>query len=635
MCGIFAAVECGVEKVEPKWQIEAVLSALGRRGPDARGHLEATGPDWVACLAHTRLKIIDLSDRAAQPMASRDGRHVLVFNGEIYAFAALRAELEGRGHHFVSASDTEVLLYALKEWGEGALERIDGMFAFALLDRSSGTLLAARDRLGVKPLYYEGDGRAVALASEVRALSAAGRRDFRPDPEAIASYVAFGNVSGPATAVAGVLELLPGHLLRFGGGKLELRRYWSPVGGSQAGAPPHLEAAAEVRRRMARSVREQLVSDVPVGIFLSGGMDSGALVALAAEVDGANVAAFTVGFPQDGDSHDETDGARSHAVQAGVRHHVVEVTEADAFGSVEAWFEALDQPSIDGLNTFLVAKAVRGAGVTVALSGLGGDELFGGYAHLRRANRRPLPDTMAAALEWLLRPGSGVWSLLAGRGGRLDKALALASARDAAGIYSANRALYVLPAVADLVAPAYRSAWCGGGNRALLSSALTSGTGVRAQILLELQNYLPNVLLRDSDVMAMWHGLEVRVPFLDKELVEYVVAVGPGDLSARRGLKPLLAAAMGSHGRPQPRKLGFSLPMARWLRGPLRSDVERRLKRLEWAGEFLTTEGALARWRRLLDGEERAWTRVWAIYVLDRWLEREHGRGARTRKGNS
>jgi asparagine synthase (glutamine-hydrolysing) len=305
---------------------------------------------------------------------------------------------------------------------------------------------------------------------------------------------------------------------------------------------------------------------------------------------------------------------------------VVEVTEADALGSVDDWFTALDQPSIDGLNTFLVAKAVRAAGVTVALSGLGGDELFGGYAHLRRADRRPLPSFASAALERLLRPESAVWRLLAGRGGRIDKALAMLAARDAAATYSANRALFVLPAVRDLVAPSYRAQWCSGGNRSLLTSTSTRGEGVRAQILLELQNYLPNVLLRDSDVMAMWHGLEVRVPFLDKDLVDYVVDVGPGDLSGQSGLKPLLAAAMGHSARPQPRKLGFSLPMARWLRGPLRADVERRLGRLEWAGEFLTTEGALSRWRRLQGGEDRAWTRVWAIYVLDRWLEREHTR---------
>ncbi len=628
MCGIFAAIEHGRDLAGPRWRTDAVLAALGRRGPDARGHLEAKGPGWTACLAHTRLKIIDLSDRAAQPMASKDGRHVLVFNGEIYAFAALRAELAGRGHEFISASDTEVLLNALREWGEGALERIDGMFAFVLLDRRDGTLLAARDRLGVKPLYYRSAPGGVALASEVRAVRAATGAEFQPDAVAVASFVAFGSVSGPATAAAGVSELLPGNLLRFGPGGLEVRRYWSPVGREEGADTSFPQAAGEVRRRLARAVREQLVSDVPVGIFLSGGMDSGALVALAAEAGGANVDAFTIGFPQDGASHDESDGARDHAAQAGVRHHVVEVTEADALGSVDDWFAALDQPSIDGLNTFLVAKAVRRAGVTVALSGLGGDELFGGYAHLRRSARRPRPSPLAPALERLLAPGSVVWRLLAGRGGRLDKALAMLAARDAAAAYAASRALFVLPAVPDLVAPAHRARWCGGGNRSLLTSTSTRGEGVRAQILLELQNYLPNVLLRDSDVMAMWHGLEVRVPFLDQALVDYVVAVGPGDLSGRAGIKPLLAAALGHHARPQHRKLGFSLPMARWLRGPLRADVERRLGRLEWAGEFLTTKGALARWRRLLGGEDRAWTRVWAIYVLDRWLEREHRDGA-------
>ncbi|MBL0278474.1 MAG: asparagine synthase (glutamine-hydrolyzing) [Anaeromyxobacter sp.] len=621
MCGIFAELTWGAASRRAPVPIETVFRALDHRGPDAHGSTESEGPGWSARLAHTRLKIIDLSDRAAQPMSGEDGRHVLIFNGEIYAFRALRRELAELGYRFTSESDTEVLLAALRAWGAGALGRLDGMFAFALLDRQTGSLLLGRDRLGVKPLYYfAGDDRFVA-ASELRAVLAGGGLRFRSDEAAVASYVAYGSVSGPRTAAHEVLELPPGHLLRVEGGKATVERYWSPTMATEAQPGTVSLAAAEVRRRLMEAVREQLVSDVPVGVFLSGGMDSGALVGLAAELRGGDVDAFTVGLPGE-DSHlDETDGAKAQALHSRVRHHVIRLSQDDALACMDDWFLALDQPSIDGLNTFVVSRAVRGAGVTVALSGVGGDELFGGYAHVRRTPLQLGLQAAARPAHRFLGPRSPAWKLLGGRSGRLDKALALAASVDASDRYAAHRALFVLPAVRSLVDPRYQAAWCDGGNRRLLSAAIGGADGSNSQMVLELQNYLPNTLLRDTDVMSMRNGLEVRVPFLNRALVELVLSLPARWVVQRGRIKPLLADAMGDMVRVQRSKLGFTLPFARWLRGPLRSDVERRLGRLEWAGEYLTVHGARIQWERLLAGDDRAWTRVWAIYVLDRWLE--------------
>lgn len=622
MCGLFGELTWGGLAEAPAPALEPVLEALRRRGPDGKGVHQASGPGWRARLAHARLKIIDLSERAAQPMSSPDGRFVVAFNGEIYGYRELRRELEAAGRRFTSDSDTEVLLAALEAWGAGALARLDGIFAFVLLDRADGSLLAARDHLGVKPLYYHAGPGLFAAASEVRAILASQRVGFEPEPAAVASYLAFGSVSGPVTALAGVRELPPGHLVRVDTRGVRLERYWSPNLEVHPPVANRAEAAAEVGRRLSDAVAAQLVADVPVGVFLSGGMDSGALVALAAERRGGDVDAFTVGLPEQDAGLDESAEARRRAEAFGVRHHLLVLTPDEALASLDDWIAALDQPSIDGLNSYVVSRAVRRAGVTVALSGTGSDELFGGYPHLRRTplQRQGLRALRLAAAA--LGPVGPLARLVRGRSIRLDKALAVASGGDTAEQYAAQRALFLLRENPELVAPAHRAAWCAASNRAWLSGLADGLDGDAALRVLELQNYLPNTLLRDTDVMSMWHGLEVRVPFLDHRLVEFVLSLPPSWNHRRGQTKPLLADAMRGRIPEQGPKRGFSLPFARWLRGPLRADAERRLGRLEWAGQFVAAAGARSTWRRLVAGDDSACSRVWAVYVLDRWLER-------------
>lgn len=624
MCGIYGELVTGEAAREPAGSLEPVLAALHHRGPDARGTFAESRAGWRVRLAHTRLRILDLSERAAQPMASADASLRLVYNGEIYDFLPLRRELEGLGHVFRSSGDTEVVLAALAEWGPGALPRLRGMFAFALYDARDGSLLVARDRLGVKPLYFAHAGERFAAASEVGALLAGGAVEFRPDPEAVGSYLAFGSVSGPRTMAQGVVELPPGHWLRFQDVRARMERYWDLPRRSER-PPSESDAVQEVRRLVRSAVRSHLAADVPVGAFLSSGMDSSAVVSCAAEVLPGRLDAFTVAFGEAGGALNEDAEAARLAASRAARHHVLVVEPSWCLDSLEDVLAALDQPSMDGVNTFVISQEVKRAGVTVALSGVGGDEVFGGYPNLRSAHDDAVAYGALRSLGPLLRVASRMGAPLAGRDVRVAKALALlASGGDPAAVYAVTRALFLLGDDAGLLSPDYAAQWRGG-NRAFLSSSIPPpGDLAEAQTAFELRNYLPNTLLRDTDVMSMRHALEVRVPLLDGPLVDFVLSL-PTSYRFKRGRqKALLAAAFPEVPKTPPRaKKGFTLPFASWFQRELRGDVERRLARLEHAGEYVTTRGATALWRRFVSGESRLWTRVWAIYVLDRWLERQ------------
>ncbi len=618
MCGFLAQV-MPAGTVLP--ETSRIAAALHHRGPDARGLYQAEARGQSVRLVHARLKIIDLSEAAGQPMAGADPAVQLVFNGEIYRFEALRAELARLGHQFKSRSDTEVLLRALEAWGPEALSRVQGMFAFALWDGRDGRLIMGRDRLGIKPLYLARHNGGLTAGSEVRALLAAGA-PFEVDPRGVLGYLAFGSVTAPTTIVRGIEELPPGHLAVYRAGRLEVRRYWAP----RRLAPKPRDAAAvagEVRARLKGAVKAQLVSDVPVGVFLSAGMDSMALATCAADLRDRDLDTFTVVFRGADASWSEEVEASRFAAQLGVRHHLVPVDQDEALAHLDDIIGAFDQPSFDGPNTWVISRAVRRAGITVALSGLGGDELFGGYAHLRSAHLHRWGYRLGAALRPALLSLAPVLEWLGRHDLRADKAAAMVAALGhPAAIYAARRAL-VPQQLLEAMAWPVLAGLNGAGLESLLSKADVAGReNLDAQTVLELTNYLSNTLLRDTDVMAMSHALEVRVPFLDESLVEYVLSLPPS-WRVQRGLqKPLLAAAIPEVGRHRPgEKRGFVLPFANWLRGALRSDVGGRLGRLDHAGPFLDVAAVGVLWKRFLEGEERLWARVWAVYVLDRWIE--------------
>jgi len=563
MCGIVGFVG-DPRGVDPT----AALAALQHRGPDAEGSFQTTLPSGQSVwLGHRRLAIVDLSDAGRQPMTGAGGRHVVVFNGEIYNFRSLRETLAAMGHTFQTGTDTEVLLAAWAQWGTACLDRLRGMFAFALWDHTDGTLTLARDRLGEKPLYYAHDGKRFAFASEVGALLAGGFAARELDDDGLDALLTFGSVAEPYTLVDGVRSVGAGEVVVLRRGDLVRRRYWS----LSAIAPSDRtrEAAVEgVRERLGHSLAQSMMADVPVAVLLSGGVDSSANVVLLAAQRWDNLATFSVTFGGVDAALSEKPFSDLVARTFGTRHTSVEVSLDDARALVPRALDAMDQPSVDGVNVFLVSDAIARAGIKVAVSGQGSDELFLGYPQRRRfaallGASRAVPAPARAALRMLARmpfvPADGPW----------DKALQTLGAPSAlAGAYLAQHSMFAQSGVERLR----------GGRRpsvARFVEPMTAGPGdthghpLDLLSRMELAHYLRNTLLRDGDAMSMAHSIEVRAPYLDTDLVEFVVSTAPRHrLDATRN-KALLLDAVGPAlprqvwDRP---KMGFGLPYQRWLR---------------------------------------------------------------------
>ncbi len=435
VCGIFGYV---LRRDRPSdWpSLEGAIRDLKHRGPDGDGTFRDEAADPVCGFAHTRLAIIDLSAGGRQPMTTLDGRYTIAFNGEVYNYRDIRRELEAAGYRMRSGSDTEVILQAYDRWGPAAVERLRGMFAFAIWDARERRLFLARDRLGVKPLYYAQTSGGIVFASEVRALLATGLVDRALDARAVDEYLAFGSLREPRTIVRGVAMLPAGSTADLHEGELRVRSYWAPpLRIDREVSRPR--AVEECRELLAEAVRLRLVSDVPVGVFLSGGMDSSAIVALAARSSEARVHSFTVTF--DEAAYDESGFATDIAKRFGVDHQAVHVSSDHALEHIDDALAALDQPSADGTNTYFVAKAAREAGLTVALSGIGGDEIFAGYPAFRRFAR------LTEYGRWLrgLARFSGVASSVAFPSA-IRKGLALwRSAGDPFATYAAMRAMFL------------------------------------------------------------------------------------------------------------------------------------------------------------------------------------------------
>ncbi len=622
MCGI-TGIAGHPREDEARRAVDRMNEAQHHRGPDAGGLWSDDG----VVLGHRRLKIIDLSSAANQPFQSPDGRHVLVFNGEIYNYRDLRAELERLpgAHVFRTGSDTEVLLAALAAWGPAALERLMGMFAFAWWDRTERRLLLARDRLGIKPLYLHGSGGRLAFASELRALMASELVPRELDHAGLVDHLRYQTVHAPRTLVAGVRMLMPGHYLSWKDGRAEEARYWDLVANArtEAGGLSPETVKREVRDRLARAVERRLVADVPFGAFLSGGIDSSAVVGLMAEAGSAPVSTFSVVF--DEEEYSEERYARIVAKRFGTRHTSIRLRPDDMLRLLPHALAAMDHPSGDGPNTYVVSKMTREAGITMALSGLGGDEVFGGYpvfkrtAALRRLRSLGL---LPPALRGLVgdamarfRPSAATDKL---------PGLLRAPAFDPQHTYPFSRLAFLDPALRRLLA-----------GDVLPPNAVTAALQVRYQAgaaalpllsqvsVAELDTYLPNVLLRDTDQMSMAHALEVRVPFLDHELVEFVLGVSDAQKFPHTP-KKLLVDALGDLlpaqvvNRP---KMGFTLPWEHWMRNELRSFCEARLRNLG-ARPLFRRDGVEALWKRFQHGDPRVnWARVWGLVVLADWLD--------------
>lgn len=569
MCGLAAifAHSSGAAPVQSA-ELETIRDAMLARGPDGAGSW--IGADQRVGLAHRRLSILDLSDAAAQPMASPDGRHVIAFNGEIYNFQELRTELQQQGAVFQSSGDTEVVLQLYIRHGIDGLARLRGMFAIALWDRDRQGLLLARDGYGIKPLYYADQGGCVRAASQVKALLAGGAVDQAPDPAGHVGFLLWGHVPEPHTLYRSIRAVAPGGWM-----------WWSADGNHSQGR--FFDVAQTIRATLADpdlhladiltdSVRRHLIADVPVGVFLSAGLDSTTLAALAAQAMPAErLKTITLAFDElAGTERDEAPLAELVAAHYGADHATCRIPAGDFTQARAQILADMDQPSIDGVNVWFVARAARQRGLKVALSGLGGDEIFAGYDSFTQLPlmRRRLGifgcvpflgrGFRAVTSSWLGRYTSPKWAGLLEYGTNLSDA------------YLLRRGLFMPWELPGLMDPDMaRQGWRDLQPRLALAETIAGIDDARLAIsTLESSFYMRNQLLRDADWAGMAHSLEIRVPLVDTVLLSQVVAMvkagrAPSKLDMASCASPALPPAILDR-----RKTGFFVPIAQWMGEP-------------------------------------------------------------------
>ena len=627
MCGIAGIVGSAASPFPTTGRVSQMVAAMRHRGPDDEGvctFLRDRGNDGVqAVLGGCRLAILDLSSSGHQPVEDPQGGAAIVFNGEIYNFVTLRRSLERSGVTFRSHSDTEVVLQLFLRYGPAALLLLEGMFALAIWDPSRGDVFLARDRLGVKPLYLTEREGCLAFASEVRALLRSGAAEAELSPNGIATYLRFGAVREPYTIIKNVIELPAGSWLRWKPSGRAVGRFWSLDSAAPAAADgsvvlsTYREAVMRVRELFLEGVRLRLTSDVPVVTFLSGGLDSTSVVAGVRAATGSAPETIGVTFGEAGYSEAQyMDAVVRHF---GCRHHERRLTADELLSLVPQALRAMDQPTFDGVNTYVVSRAASELGFKVALSGIGGDELFGGYPSFRFAplltvTRRRL---RVAPLRRLVATAGG---LVQGERGKKLRRWMLD--RDLEGD--------AYDVVREVFSRSERYALVGAGvpAAAAVSPAAPEPLGFSDVSRRELTEYLGNVLLRDTDCFGMACSLEIREPFLHSPLVSQVLEIPDRWKLKGGGLKPLLIAALHDLLPPAIRrreKRGFVLPFSVWLRSSsLCEEVQRTLTDGSRENGLLETVVARSVWEEFVRGRT-SWNRVWTLYVLRKWVETNLG----------
>jgi asparagine synthase (glutamine-hydrolysing) len=641
MCGIAGIIGAGDGR--HRGALQRMTDAMQQRGPDAQGQWESpAGPDGQRVLfGHRRLAILDLSPLGVQPMLLPETGDCIVLNGEIYNFGALRERLKDHPSALQSTGDTAVLLRLLANGGEDSLKDLRGMFAFGFRDQRSGNVLLARDPLGIKPLYFASNPSATGdwsliFASEVRAIMASGLLgQHRLDARAVASVLWNGFTVAPVTAVEGIESLLPGEAAWFDTSGRLMRRfiYWhAPTHGQGAEATEEeLEAA------LFDSVRAHLISDVPVGVFLSGGVDSSVVANLAARSGSATVNTFTLAFNEA--ERNEGDIAQQVAKAIGTRHTEILLTEQDFLARLEPALNSLDQPSFDGLNSYFMSHAVRAAGFTVALTGSGGDELFGGYSSFRDLPRMLQGNRLLASLPETARLSlaHGVRRLLASSGQAYEPQTRWAKLPDmiAAGpvtpnLYQLAYALFLPANQRALSAAKADSPHLLSGLPAMryqgLQQEIAGRSDLGAIAMLEQRLFLGERLLRDTDATSMAASIETRLPLVDSQLLSVVLRLPDAIRFHPVRLKSLLRRAglkgLDPHLFNRP-KSGFELPFDRWLRQALGQEIEATLlDAVAVSGAGLDPAEVRRLWTAFKAGAKGLyWTRVWSIYSLIRWTQ--------------
>lgn len=625
MCGITGIVGNTTNSNVYQTAIQKMTDAIAHRGPNSQGLWN----DEHCFFGHRRLSIIDLSEAGNQPFISQDGRYILIYNGELYNYKDLKFELQRVEHGsknipyiFKTNTDTEVILASYLRWGNNCMKRFNGMFAFAIWDTIEQKLVIARDRLGVKPLYYQYKNNTLVFASEIRALIYSGIVDKKINQSAVAEYIQYATVHAPNTMLQDVKMLMPGNFLELHQNNLTISQYWNINDYAQSKQDlSYKETCEKVNDLLTASVERRLVADVPFGAFLSGGIDSSALVGLMSKVSSEKIQTFNVSF--DEGEFSEAKYAKQISQKFNTQHHEIKLTPTDFLNQLPEALAAIDHPSGDGPNSYIVSKATKQAGITMALSGLGGDELFAGYDIFKRFYE-------LEKKAWLnIIPAKGLAGKLISakkksvQGDKTSEILALSNINGYQA-YPVNRKLFNQPDYQSLLKHKYNDS-----NFIfnVIKKSVTDKEHILSRVsLYEIETYMQNVLLRDADQMSMAVALEVRVPFLDYKLVEFTLGV-KDEYKFPHTPKKLLIDSLGDLlpneivNRP---KMGFTLPWKDWLKGDLREFCEDNIIQFS-KRSFVNREAVLIIWNRFLKNDPKiTWSRIWHLVVLNNWINTHH-----------
>jgi asparagine synthase (glutamine-hydrolysing) len=566
----------------------------------------------VLVMGHRRLSILDLSPAGHQPMSYADGRYWLIFNGEIYNFRRIRTELAGLGHKFRSDTDSEVILAAYSEWRESCLDRFNGDFAFALWDNRERSLFCARDRIGIKPFYYILHDGQFIFGSDIKTLIASGLYRPEPDPQGLYLAMAFGIAPRPITAFKGVRALEQAHWMRLHlDGRIEKRRYWQIPLCTQNEKMTETEAVELLSEQLTQAVRRRLVADVPVGTFMSGGIDSTTVSAMAAQLH-PGIKAFTLGYQKDAPDMDEVSQARATARMYPMQHIVERADPARALQDLPAMIQGYEEPFYSIGPNFVLSKFVSQNNVKVVLNGLGGDELFAGYGYYRFCNlpRIPKLDSIARHLESLSNR-------------KIARALRMLSARTSDERHSLLFCQETDAQLRRLLVSAFQPA---GDTPSLLNALYADGMefadGLEAFSYMDMMNYIGNHHVHRIDQFTMAFSIEGRFPFLDHKVVEAAYQI-PSRLKFRKGEQKVVLRRVAERYIAAEclsmKKKGFSLPLRQWMNGPLKPIVDSCLIKLQERPEV--QRATISEWRTQYAEGRLPSTRIWHLVALELWFE--------------
>lgn len=625
MCGINGILGIS-DTALAKQKVLAMNSTMKHRGPDDEG---VFANDNIV-LGHRRLSIIDLSSAGHQPMQSHDGRFQIVYNGELYNYKELKFELQRiisgtdqQAYFFQANTDTEVIIASYARWGEDCVNHFNGMYAFAIWDDQTKELFIARDRLGIKPLYYLYTDNVLAFSSELRSLLASELIPKKLDENSLIDYLRYQTVHAPNTIIKGVKMLMPGHYLKANKEKITLHSYWDlkkNISNASKGKS-YEEVCKDVNQLLTKSVERRLIADVPFGAFLSGGIDSSAIVGLMSKVSAEKVKTFSVTF--DESEFSESKYAQLIAKKFNTDHHEIKLSSSDFLKELPNALKAMDHPSGDGPNTYIVSKATKAAGITMALSGLGGDELFAGYDVFKRSltlNKKTWLNIfpkfmrgMAGNILTKIKPGIS------------SEKISVLLKQDSIGFktfYPLSRQVLLDKEISYLLDKKELSA-----NRVVEIIEESQISNLSSQIsktsIAEISTYMQNVLLGDADQMSMAVALEVRVPFIDYTLVEYVLGL-PDKYKSTSSPKKLLVDSLGDLLPPEivnRPKMGFTFPWKNWMKNELKDFCEQKMIALS-KRKLFKEQGVMKLWKEFLnDNPKYTWSRIWYLVVLENWLQ--------------